>query len=65
MLTHSVPDFMIQGGDIVHGNGTGVWSIYGGAFPDENFKVKHKMPGLLSMVSRVSARPGAAKAQGE
>jgi hypothetical protein len=26
-------------------------SIYGGKFNDENFKIKHTRPGLLSMVS--------------
>lgn len=29
-----------------------MYSIYGGAFPDENFRMKHAIPGLLSMVSR-------------
>lgn len=47
----SVPGFMIQGGDFVRGDGTGMYSIYNGAFPDENFTVKHTIPGLLSMVS--------------
>lgn len=48
-----VPEFMIQGGDFVNGNGTGMYSIYNGAFADENFKVKHQVSGLLSMVSEI------------
>ena len=42
---------MLQGGDFTHGTGVGGESIYGEKFADENFKVKHKGPGYLSMVS--------------
>ncbi|RDX68772.1 Peptidyl-prolyl cis-trans isomerase CYP21-1, partial [Mucuna pruriens] len=46
-----VSGFMIQGGDIVHHDGRGYESIYGGTFPDENFKIKHLHAGVVSMVN--------------
>ncbi|CDK28333.1 unnamed protein product [Kuraishia capsulata CBS 1993] len=46
-----IPQFMLQGGDITHFNGFGGKSIYGDRFPDENFKLKHDRPFLLSMAN--------------
>ncbi|CAN7032183.1 hypothetical protein BRARA_H01166 [Brassica rapa] len=44
-----VSGFVVQGGDIIHGDGKGSESTYGGTFPDENFKAKHSHAGVVAM----------------
>ncbi|CAK9302881.1 unnamed protein product [Gordionus sp. m RMFG-2023] len=47
-----VKNFMIQGGDIIMGNGKSGESIYGKHFDDENFEIKHDRPYILSMANK-------------
>ncbi|XP_031629018.1 peptidyl-prolyl cis-trans isomerase, rhodopsin-specific isozyme-like [Contarinia nasturtii] len=56
---HRVIDrFIIQGGDILSGDGRGSVSIYGKYFEDENLTVDHSGPGLIGMANAAKDKNG-------
>ena len=46
-----VPDFVVQMGDVINGDGTGGRSIYGEAFNDEDFILSHRSAGWVAMAN--------------
>lgn len=46
-----IRDFVVQGGDVLDGDGTGSQSIYGDKFVDENFDLSHRSAGWVSMAN--------------
>ncbi|KAL1395240.1 hypothetical protein pipiens_011402 [Culex pipiens pipiens] len=51
-IHRAINKFMIQGGDIVSGDGHGSISIYGKYFEDENLNINHSRSGLIAMANR-------------
>jgi hypothetical protein len=62
-----IENFMVQGGDIINGDGTGsftVWDGKGGKFADENLEAATHDRGVLSMANSGPNTNGAARAGG-
>jgi peptidylprolyl isomerase len=58
-----IPNFLMQGGDYTHGDGTGGESIFGEPFEDESFRVKHNRRYLLSMANDGKGKPNTNRSQ--
>jgi peptidylprolyl isomerase len=52
-----IPGFILQGGDLDKGDGTGGYSVYGECFEDENFLIPHSHGGILSMANKGEEKP--------
>lgn len=59
-----IPNFVVQGGDYTHSDGTGGESIFkGNYFEDESFAVKHNRKYLLSMANNGRGKPNTNRSQ--
>lgn len=59
-----IPNFIVQGGDFTHGDGTGGESIFrGNTFEDESFAVKHNRKYLLNMANDGRGKPHTNRSQ--
>lgn len=50
---HIIERWMVQGGDITRGDGTGGEAADGGEFPDENHFLSHVGAGIVAMTKRI------------
>ena len=47
----AIPGVLVQGGDVLNGDGTGNEAADGGLFQDENYLYQHDTEGILSMAN--------------